>query len=106
MPTEHAVATIGAFPGNISGLLLARGIADTSRQLRTRPNAAAWSPLEYIAHTGDAIDWYAHRVKRILTEQRPALDPFDWDAHTASQAYHERHLGSVLDRVGRNCAPF
>jgi hypothetical protein len=84
--------------------MLGKGIAETSRQLRTRPAAAVWSPLEYIAHTGEAIDWYAHRVKRVLTEHRPALEPFDWDAHTASQRYHERHLDNILDQVGRNCA--
>jgi DinB superfamily len=103
-PPEHAVATIRAFPGSVSGLLLAKGIADASRQLRTRPAPAVWSPLEYIAHTGDAIDWYARRVKRVLTEHRPALDPFDWDAHTASQRYYERHLDNVLDQIRRDCA--
>ncbi|HJP79164.1 MAG TPA: DinB family protein [Pseudonocardiaceae bacterium] len=99
---EDAVATIGAFPGSVARRLNERG----SSQLRTRPAAEVWSPLEYIAHTGDAIDWYAGRVNRVLTEDRPALDPFDWDAHTAGQHYHDRTLGEVLDRVTRSCARF
>lgn len=96
---EHAV---GDFPDQLSRLL--RGVRDSDGWLRARPAAEVWSPLEYLAHTGDAIGWYAARISRILTEDRPCLDPFDWDAHTAGQRYHERHLTDVLATVRGTCA--
>lgn len=101
-PPEHAVAVIAGFPDRVSRL----GLRDGDGRLRARPAAEVWSPLEYLAHTGDAIAWYAERMNRVLTEVRPALDPFDWDAHTATQRYHERRLTDVLATVRRTCAGF
>lgn len=101
---EPAVDAIATFHGDVCRLLT--GIADASPRLRTRPAATTWSPLEYLAHTGDAIDWYGRRVDRVLTEHRPALQPFDWDAHTAGQRYHERRLDDVLGDVARSCTRF
>lgn len=99
-PVAQAVAIIAAFPADAARLLP----GDTTPALRTRPELGTWSPLEYLAHTGDAIDWYADRVQRVLAEHRPVLEPFDWDAHTAGQRYHERRLADVLDGVERGCA--
>jgi hypothetical protein len=103
-PTDMAVATISALPASIARHLDAAGIRDEDDRLRTRPAARVWSPLEYLAHTGDAIDWYVGRVRRVLTEDRPALDGFGWDAHTARQNYRHRHLTDVLGDLGRACA--
>jgi hypothetical protein len=96
-PPAGAVAVIGGLPNRLSRLLA--GVRDCDGRLRARPAADVWSPLEYLAHTGDAIAWYAGRISRVLTEDRPALDPFDWDAHTATQRYHERGLAEVLATV-------
>lgn len=103
-PPQQVITTIAALPTSVSRLLTGIGIADASGQLRTRPAAVTWSPLEYLAHTSDAIDWYAHRINRLLTENRPTFEPFDWDAHTVSQRYRDRHLDDVLDVVKRSCA--
>lgn len=96
-PPEHVVAVIAGLPDRLSRLLL-----DDSR-LRTRPAAGVWSPLEYLAHTGDAIGWYAERIDLVLTEDRPRLEPFDWDAHTADQRYHDRRPADVLAGVRATC---
>jgi hypothetical protein len=101
-PPERAVVVIGGFPDHLSRLLL--GLRDSDGRLRARPAAEVWSPLEYLAHTGDAIAWYAERINRVLNEDRPALAPFDWDAHTATQRYHERRLTDVLATVRGTCA--
>jgi hypothetical protein len=93
---------IGGFPDHLSRLLL--GVGDSDGRLRARPAAEVWSPVEYMAHTGDAIAWYAGRISRVLKEDRPALDPFDWDAHTAAQRYRERRLTDVLATVRGSCA--
>ncbi|HEX5118164.1 MAG TPA: DinB family protein [Pseudonocardiaceae bacterium] len=98
--------TISSLPASITRLLDAGGIGDHDDRLRTRPAALVWSPLEYLAHTGDAIDWYRGRVRRVLSEDRPILAGFDWDAHTAGQNYHQRHLTDVLGDVRRVCTSF
>jgi hypothetical protein len=93
------VEVVGGFPDR----LLEVGLRDDGR-LRTRPAAGVWSPLEYVAHTGDAIGWYGERIARVLTEDRPRLRAFDWDAHTVAQNYHERRLADVLASVRDTCA--
>lgn len=105
-PIENAVAVIGNFPAALAQLMLDLGITDSSRLLRTRPGADLWSPLEYIAHTGDAIDWYYGRIDRVLTERQPTLDPFDWDQHTAAARYSDLALSDALAVVERVCAAF
>jgi hypothetical protein len=64
-------------PGTAFRLLRIAGVGNDDHQLRTRPAAKTWSPLEYIAHAGAAIDWYARRVDRALTEHSPAFEAFD-----------------------------
>ena len=105
-PASHAVATIQALPALLATLLREAGIGDGDRRLRTRPAPEVWSPLEYIGHLGDAIDWYSGRVERVLTEQRARLDGFDWDLHTARQAYHRRRLDDVVATVNRSAERF
>jgi 8-oxo-dGTP pyrophosphatase MutT (NUDIX family) len=103
---HEAVAVIGGLPDRLSHLLLDLDVGDDDSRLRTRPAPDAWSPLEYIAHTGDAVAWYSARVHRIVTEDQPVLEAFEWDTHTATQRYHQRHLGDVLADVNAGCAGF
>ena len=103
-PPGDAVAVIGGFPDQLSRLVVDLGLEDGDGRLRARHGAGVWSPLEYMAHTGDAIGWYAGRITRVLSEDRPALEPFDWDAYTAAQRYHERRLVDVLAGVRATCA--
>ncbi|MFG1814944.1 DinB family protein [Kribbella sp. NPDC049174] len=102
-PPEHAVAVIGGFPEHLPRLLLNLGLQDSDGPLRTRPAAEEWPPLEYMAHTADAIAWHAERINRVLTENRPTLDPFGWDAHTATHRYDERRLTDVLTTIRGTC---
>lgn len=105
-PPERAVVVVYRFPDHLSRLVLDLGLLDSDGRLRARPAAEVWSPLEYMAHTRDAIAWYSERIKRVLGEDRPALDSFDWDAFTATQRYHERRLTDVLATVRGTCATF
>jgi hypothetical protein len=46
----------------------------------TRVRPEVWSPLEYVAHTGDALSWYGERIRQIVDGRgRLAAGP-DWDA--------------------------
>ncbi|MBM7789471.1 DinB family protein [Tenggerimyces flavus] len=102
-PAE-AIATIRELPAALSKVIGERG--DRDERLRARPAPEVWSPLEYVAHTGDAIGWYEQRIHRVLTEDQPKLEPFDWDAYTEGQQYRERRLDEVLASVGWRCATF
>lgn len=101
---EDAVAVVRGLPAELSRLV--GGLGDDDERLRARPAPSVWSPLEYVAHTGDAIGWYSRRIHRVLTEDRAVLEAFDWDAFTESQRYRDRRLGDVLDEVGKGCAAF
>lgn len=101
---RQTVATIQVLPSRLTTALRSFGIDNDSNELRRRPAADVWSPLEYIAHSGAAIGWYADRVTRVLTEQRPVFEAFDWGAHTACQRYHEQTLDDVLSGVDVACA--
>jgi DinB superfamily len=105
-PIPHSVHTVDAFPARVVQLLHETGTADGDARLRTRPADEVWSPLEYIAHTGDAIGWYTGRITRVLAERRPQLHSYDWDLHTTEQDYRQRLLDDVLADLGRICVRF
>jgi len=72
--------------------------------LRSRPEPAVWSALEYAAHTADALDFYAGRIARVLDEDRPELTAFDFDAACAQRRYNERSADEVLDGLAGSAA--
>lgn len=47
-------------------------------QLAARPSLEVWSALEYAAHQRDVIAWYADRIERALTENRPQFTGYDF----------------------------
>ena len=79
--------------------------------LRTRPEPAVWSALEYTAHVRDVFAFYRDRISRALTEDRPQYVALDPDAVCIERAYNaedpadtarslaeaERELVAVLD---------
>lgn len=103
---QAIVGVIGGCPSEILRTIGTAVRAGGGDRFRSRPAVDVWSPLEYIAHTGDAIGWYASRVERVLTESGAVLKPFDWDAYTVSQRYHERDLDDVLKGLGDSCVGF
>ena len=69
--------------------------------LRVRPAPAVWSALEYTAHTRDALEWYGDRIQRILTEDRPQLRAFDWDAACEERRYNQEDPDEALAGLER-----
>lgn len=65
--SADVIASIRSFPAHLSRLLRQGAVTDTDDRLRTRPAAETRSVLDYMAHVGEAIDWYANRVHRALT---------------------------------------
>ena len=71
--------------------------------LRQRPAPDVWSPLEYAAHTGEAVLWYAARIRRVLDEEFAQLEPFDWNTAAELGGYHQRSIDTVVADASLAC---
>ena len=54
--------------------------------VRTRPDPSVWSVLEYAAHVRGVLELYDGRIRRVLAEDRPDLEPSrldedPWEGH-------------------------
>ena len=65
-------------------------------QLISRPVPGKWSVLEVVCHLADTDATIAHRIKPILSEDRPAFDRVQPDLMQAALAYHERDVEEEL----------
>jgi len=65
-------------------------------QLRARPVAGAWSTLEVVCHLADSEALFADRMKRVLTEDRPAFAFADPALSVAALAYNQRDADEEL----------
>jgi hypothetical protein len=75
--------------------------------LRTRPEPAVWSALEYAAHTRDAFAFYDDRITRVLSEDHPQLVRADFDILCEERHYIDEDPATVaegLAGVGRALA--
>jgi hypothetical protein len=80
----EAVTRLAAMPGFVSAALASVPTADLSR----RPGAGAFSLVEHACHLRDLErEGYLVRVRRLLAEREPALEPFDGDAVAAARDY-------------------
>jgi uncharacterized damage-inducible protein DinB len=61
-----------------------------------RPIPGKWSVLEVVCHLADTDANIAHRIKRTLSEDRPAFDRVQPDLMQAALAYHERDVEEEL----------
>jgi hypothetical protein len=72
---------------------------DPDAIVHTRPAPGVWSALEYAAHTRDAFEFYNRRIERVLTEDRPHLGAFDFDAACERGRYDEEDPVQVVDTL-------
>lgn len=56
--------------------------------VRHRPDANTWSPLEYACHVRDVCRIFRERLGRMLTEQSPAFDNWDQDVTAVEDNYN------------------
>jgi hypothetical protein len=69
-------------------------------ELRARRVAAAvWSPNAYCAHLADASELIEGRVRRIASEDRPALQSYDQDAAAERGRFDEVPVEPSLRRL-------
>ncbi len=76
---------------------LREAVSDLSReQLIARPIPGKWSVLEVVCHLADTDANIAHRVKRVLSEERPQFERVQPDLMLAALAYHGRDVDEEL----------
>jgi uncharacterized damage-inducible protein DinB len=65
-------------------------------QLVSRPVPGKWSILEVVCHLVDTDANIAHRIKRVLSEDRPTFERVRPDSMLAALAYHAREAEEEL----------
>jgi len=65
--------------------------------LTAHPIAGKWSACEIVQHLADSEGYSAIRLRRLLTEDRPAIHAYDEAAWATQLAYNERDLAPALD---------
>jgi hypothetical protein len=81
-------------------------VADDPARLRTKPDPAVWSSLEYVVHFRDVVRYHGALMNRALTEDRPALGAPDPDAVARSASYNDADPDEVLDSLDQQTARF
>jgi hypothetical protein len=71
----------------------------TGSDLRLRPDAQTWSPLEYAAHVRDVHRVYAERLARFLVEDNPTFVNWDQDETAIAERYKEQEPSVVLTEL-------
>jgi hypothetical protein len=64
-----------------------------------RPSPGVWSAREYAAHYANVIEWYADRIDRLLTEDRPQLSGWDFSVDPPVPADVVAAIAQQTDRV-------
>ncbi len=68
----------------------------STEQWVARPIAGQWSVLEVVCHLADTDANISHRIKRILSEDRPVLERVRPELMLAALAYHDRSAEEEL----------
>ena len=78
------------------GILGAAVTGISREQMVSRPVAGRWSVLEVVCHLADTDANIAHRIKRVLSEERPVFDRVKPEQLVAALAYHDRDIKEEL----------
>jgi hypothetical protein len=65
-------------------------------QMISRPITGRWSVLEVVCHLVDTDANIAHRIKRVLSEERLVFDQVKPELMLAALAYHDRDVEDEL----------
>jgi len=70
----------------------------SEQELRTEPEAGAWSPRDVFSHLADSDLVTGVRVRMIVTQDRPALVGYDQDAWTARFGQQDPTARETIER--------
>ncbi len=68
-------------------------------RLRRRPAPREWAIIEVVGHLADTEERALARVRRMLVDQDPELEPFDQEALAEQRRYLELDLEGELARL-------
>lgn len=75
-----------------------RALADFPReQLTAKPIPGKWSACEIVHHLADSEMRAAVRLRQLLTEDRPLIQPYDQDVYAARLNYNARDIAPALE---------
>jgi hypothetical protein len=67
--------------------------------LRRRPGPGEWAIIEVVSHLADTEERALGRVRQMLTEDNPQLEPFDQEALAVQRRYLDLDLQAELARL-------
>jgi len=67
--------------------------------VRTRPAAGVWSPLEYGCHVRDVLRLFGQRIELMLTQDDPVFDNWDQDETAVADRYGEQEPSLVSAQI-------
>ena len=89
------IKTLGATPVVLRALV--EGVDEA--RLRRRPAPGEWAIIEVVGHLADTEERALGRVRHMLAEQDPELEPFDQEALAEERRYLDLDLEGELARL-------
>lgn len=89
---EEIIAALRAFPDRVEALC--RDLSE--EELRRPPAPGEWSILEVCCHLRDAAQIEGERIRRLLEEEGPTLEPYDPEALARERGYEREDSRRVL----------
>ena len=77
-------------------------ISRTFREPRSIAAGAGWNPHEVAAHLADIEVVLGWRIREVLAEDEPMLQPFDQDVWAGALHYNKRELATSLATYAAN----
>jgi uncharacterized damage-inducible protein DinB len=102
VPLADAVAEIRRVPDATRAAV--DDVPEGARRLR--PSARVWSVTEYVCHLRDVYAAFTIRLRRIRTEDEPAVDPMYADLRAVRFRYADADVDAALDELRRAVAGF
>ena len=95
MDREEVIAAIRSLPNQLDAVC--EGLSDD--ELRRRPSPEEWSILAVCCHLRDAAQIEGMRIRRLVEEANPTLDPHDPEALARERDYQGDDPGRVRTAV-------
>lgn len=91
-------------PADLFGTMaeMPRLVSHTFREPRNIGAGAGWNPHEVAAHLADVEVVLGWRIREVLAEDEPTLQPFDQEAWSKELFYHQRELATSLATYAAN----
>ncbi len=81
----------------LAGMAAAPGLIGEAVRAAPPAGREGWSPAEIAAHLADIEVGFGWRLRRIISEDVPALHPFDQEVWAAALRYGEREANVSLE---------